>query len=229
MFHHFFQPIYCLTDDKMFGVEALLRSSNYPNPETMFKEARKLKQLHELDMKSIHKAILSYLEAGSETNRGYLFLNVYPSTILHPKFIPFLTAVISNTVVKSQQIILEISEGEIKEEFEMLKRKITSLKELGIGLAIDDVGKGFSNIKSIIELEPDFLKLDRYLASDLSRSAKKQSVVNSFVKYGQEFQCTIILEGIERKLDWEVAKQLDVLYGQGFGLCKPLPIEEVIV
>lgn len=72
----------------------------------------------------------------------------------------------------------------------------------------------------MIELKPDIIKLDRYLAKNLSHSKAKLRVVEMFVHYCQD-DILLILEGIENQYDLEMAKQLGVRAGQGFLLGKP--------
>lgn len=226
-FYHFFQPICNLENWGKVGYEVLLRSNKYPNPEYTFQEAQKEKQLYELDSRSIHKAIMTYHSAGLSKKEGFLFLNVFPSTILNQNFLSFLNQITEN-FVRGQQIVLEISETEIIDDFEVFKDKILSLKQQGILIAVDDIGKGYSNFKSIIELEPDYLKLDRYFAKDLHVSKQKQSVVKNFISYCQENDSSLILEGIENEKDLAIAKVLGISMGQGYILGKPALIKQSV-
>jgi EAL domain-containing protein (putative c-di-GMP-specific phosphodiesterase class I) len=219
-FFHYFQPIYNIKNWVKLGYEVLLRSEAYPNPELTFKQAIKEKQLYELDSRSIHKAIRTYRSAGLSKNDGLLFLNIFPSTILNPNFPSFLKY-FTNILQNSQQIVLEISESEMIEDFDTFKERIIELKKNGFLIAIDDFGRGYANFKFMIELEPDYLKLDRYFAKDLHLSKQKQTIVKSFVTYCREYKCNLILEGVETEQDMAMAKLLGIPIAQGFLLGKP--------
>ncbi|WP_078430927.1 EAL domain-containing protein [Alkalihalobacterium alkalinitrilicum] len=227
-FYHHFQPIYDLNNWRILGFEVLLRSKLFPNPEATFIEARKEKKLYELDSGSIHKAISTYRSAGLTKSKGKLFLNIFPSTLLHPNFPTFLNKIIAEDVLLSQQIVLELSESEINNKMDELKQKIAVLKNFGFLIAIDDTGKGYSNAQSIVELDPDFLKLDRYFSKDLHLSKKKQSYIQLLNNYSVQNDCSVILEGIETPSELAVAKTLDIQYGQGFILGKPSLLEQII-
>ncbi|MDG5786736.1 EAL domain-containing protein [Evansella sp. AB-P1] len=227
-FYHFYQPIYDITTMNILGYEALLRSSIHKNPMDAFQLAINEKKLYELDMRSIHKALFSYGNVGSAKSNRKLFLNVFPSTILNQKFFPFLTKIMSLSTIKSQQIIFEISESELPENFHDLRYCINKLTELGFDVAIDDFGKGFANFEALTKIDSAFIKLDRFFTSDLHQTPKKQSLLKHLMDYSKEFHTPIILEGIENELTKEAALDLGVIYAQGFGLSKPLSLSEVI-
>jgi EAL domain-containing protein (putative c-di-GMP-specific phosphodiesterase class I) len=228
-FFHHFQPIYDLVNWRRFGYEALLRTKEFQNPEETFIAAKKQKQLYELDIRSIHKAVLTYRSAGFSRKDGYLFINIYPSTILNPSFPTFLNQIISNDSLKSQQIVLEISESEVINEFTILQEHILILKNEGFLIAIDDVGRGYSDFRTIIDLEPDIIKLDRYLANDLHKSKQKQSLVKLLLKYAEQNNSNIILEGIENESEMAMAKALGIKFGQGYVLGRPDALQRTVL
>ncbi len=175
LFSHFFQPIIDIETWTRIGYEGLLRTSHYVNPEETFNLAKTEKQLYELDSRSIHKAALTYHSAGFSKKDGYLFLNVFPSTLTNKNFLPFIKKIITENNYFSQEIIFEISEMEAITDYSRLLKTIDKLKSGGIKFAIDDVGKGNSNLKSIIELDPDFIKLDKYFSYNLYKEPKKKN------------------------------------------------------
>jgi EAL domain-containing protein (putative c-di-GMP-specific phosphodiesterase class I) len=227
-FYHYFQPIYHLSNWTKLGYEVLLRSNLYSNPEYTFLEAKKEKQLYELDSRSIHKAILTYHKAGLRKKDGNLFLNILPSTILNQNFSSFLNKIIADNYLVSQQIVLEISESELIDDLEDFKIRISELKKQGILIAIDDIGKGYASFKNIVELEPDFLKLDRYFAKDLHLSTQKQTLISLFISYCEQYKTQLILEGVESEEEVAIAKALGVPFAQGYIIGRPALLQESI-
>ncbi|WP_157800902.1 EAL domain-containing protein [Bacillus solitudinis] len=228
-FYHYFQPIYNLNSMNKIGFEALLRSKVHANPETVFKEAIKEKRLYELDSISIHNALYTYQSAGFSQKEGALFLNIFPSTILNRDFSSFLNKISTENYLDKQQIVLEICESESIDEFETFKERIIELKKQGFLIAIDDIGKGYSNFELVIELEPDYLKLDRYFSKDLHLSKKKQRIISFFLNYCEEEKIRLILEGLEDNRDLVVAKALGVKHGQGYILGRPALLKELML
>lgn len=225
-FYHDFQPIIDIQNGRMIGYEVLFRSKATQNPLKTFEAARKENLLFELDSRSIKKAISSYQNAGYSKKEGYIFVNIFPSTILNPAFPSF----VENILLKfssTQHIVFEISESEIIYDYKIFQHIIFQLKGLGCLIAIDDVGAGNSSMKSIIELEPDYIKLDMYFSEDLNKNIKKQRAVYTYLNYCNETNTKLILEGIEVESDLLTSKKLGVHFAQGYLLGKPKQIENV--
>ncbi|MEH7236739.1 EAL domain-containing protein [Bacillus sp. JJ1562] len=227
LFTHFFQPIIDIQTWTRLGYEGLLRTSHTANPEETFKLAKTEKQLYELDSRSIHKAAFTFHSAGFSKKDGHLFLNVFPSTITNTNFLPFIKKIITENNYISQQVIFEISEMESINDYIGLKENISKLKSEGIQFAIDDVGKGNSNLKSIIELNPDFIKFDKYFSKNLYRDTKKQAIIKTILHYTNSHNIKLILEGLETDVDLAVAKAIGVKYAQGYILGKPKSLKIV--
>ncbi|MFQ3542588.1 EAL domain-containing protein [Halobacillus rhizosphaerae] len=151
---------------------------------------------------------------------GFCFLNVFFSTILNPNFRSFINKIVTTYPI-SQNIIFEINEMEDYGDTKVFMQALNFVRELGIGIAIDDMGKGNSQLQSIIEWKPDYVKLDRYLTKGLNESKRKQSIVKLLLGYSQEFGIKVIMEGIETVEELKTAKDLGVYIAQGFALGTP--------
>ena len=213
---HWYQPIFCLKNNSIIGYEALLRDSSrlQVSPIEIFREADEKGQRNILDLVSVKTAIETFKD---ESNT--LFVNIYPSTLLKKGFLHWWDIHISPIV----PVVLELSENESIMEWKELKVITKELKARGIKIAVDDVSSGFSSIQEYIELEPDFMKLDIYLAEGLSRNIKKQKIVKSLVDLFSD-TTKIIIEGIEKEEDLNIARLLGIPYAQGYFLGKPSPI-----
>jgi len=221
IFHHYFQPIYYLESGDKLGFEALLRSTVYPNPESVFQEAKKENWLYKLDSRSIHQALLTYQSAGLSKMDGNLFINILPSTILNQRFLSFLKKIVTENYLDIGKIVLEISGSEIIEEFDTFVNRLSEIIKQGFLIAIDDIGDGYSHFKTIIELEPDYLKLVRYLSEELHLSKQKQTFISFHLSYAKQYKCPLILEGIETEMEMETAKELGVTIARGYFLGRP--------
>lgn len=218
--YHLFQPIYDVQKWCLVGYEGLLRTVHNINPEENFRIAKKKKRLYELDSRSIHKAFATYQLADESKGLKKLFLNVFPSTIINPNFLPFISNIIYENRFNSQQIILEIVESE-KINLEKVKSVLPELKKLGLKIAVDDFGKGSASIRMLIELQPDFIKLDRYFVTDLSSSEPKRDVILSLLNFCEKYNSNLIVEGVEDEISLAILKSLGVTYAQGYLLGRP--------
>ncbi|WP_071392626.1 EAL domain-containing protein [Bacillus tuaregi] len=223
-FHHEVQPITNLMSKQVFGFEFLLRTRHCQNPELLFKYAKKHDRHVDLDIKSIFK-ILETAKHESDNLQGFLlFINICPSTLLDPAFHHNLHKFISVTHIKPSSVVLEISEIHDGISLSMLKKTTAILKKQGFLIALDDIGKGESTIKAVLEIEPNIGKVDRYFAKDIAQSSRKQKAIQCFLQFfGNDIK--MVLEGFESKEDLDSAIELGVRFGQGYYLGKPNPFE----
>ncbi|WP_082918164.1 EAL domain-containing protein [Oceanobacillus sp. Castelsardo] len=221
-FHHHFQPLYNLNEKNRIGFEVLFRTNLYNNPELVFQSARTANKLYELETKSIGNAISTYSKSGKVKQN--LFINVFPTTISNPLFSSFMNKIVNKNNIKSEEIIFEINESEIIFDMPLFLHGLENLKRKGFLFAIDDVGKGAASLRAIIELEPDYVKMDKYFAFNLSTSEQKQEMVKSVLTYCENTHTEFVLEGIENETDLKTAQKIGVPNGQGFLLGKPAPL-----
>lgn len=228
-FFHYYQPIVNLYTDEIEGYEALFRSAFFQTPEEAYQFAIRKKKLFELDTHSIQKALCVYTQhnkSGSKDAR--LFLNTYPSTILHSDFVPFMLHLLERCPIPASRIVLEIVEHERISDFPALIKKLNNLRKMGLLIAVDDFGKGSDNISRTIEIDADYIKLDRYFSIDLDLSRKKRAYVEFLVDYCNQFAAKLVFEGLETAADIHNAQKLGVRYAQGFAIGKPWPISETM-
>lgn len=221
---HEYQKIFHLPDEKVFGYEALLRFSggfSGGNIEDAFELARENGYLYELDTKSIANAVGSF--PVEYLGEELLFINIYPSTLLHDQFESFIIKLLKLYPQLRGKVVFELNEAQTESDYwnvPSFKNKINFLKMQGFNIALDDVGKGAATIPKIIEFSPDYVKLDRYFAKDLHVSEEKQKFISLFIELLNP-KIGLVLEGIEEKADLEQAKKLNVPVIQGYLLGRP--------
>jgi EAL domain-containing protein (putative c-di-GMP-specific phosphodiesterase class I) len=226
-FEHAFQPIYCLRTGNVRGLEALVRVKN-GTPDTFFEHAKQTKTLYQVDSQSIRQALATWLSAGKVMKGELLFINVFPSSIVNSNFPTFINKIMQEFKLPHDRIVFELNETEKTFQTELtdlLKQRISFLKKEGFLIAIDDIGKGWSSLSTLIDIEPHFAKLDRYFSLNLSTSKKKQLMIQAIMKYCNENMIELVLEGLEKKVDLDMANSLDIPLAQGFLLGKPKVIE----
>ena len=217
---HWYQPIYNLNNKKVIGFEALVRNKEAADiaPLYIFEKARLEGYLNTLDSHLVLHAVNSF-KYHSDTA---LFLNVFPSTLLEKWFLPWW----DKHIGVNPQIVLEITESEPITDWKAFKEIITELKQRKTKIALDDMGSGYSFFKNWIELNPNYIKLDRYYSIDLAKNALKQKLLASLIKLFGSATVTI-LEGIETANDLEAAKQLGIPCAQGYLLGRPAPLDNL--
>jgi EAL domain-containing protein (putative c-di-GMP-specific phosphodiesterase class I) len=222
-YYHSYQPLFRFSDWELFGYEAFFRCESF-TPEALFTTPLEQDLMFELDTVSIYEAITSYARSITSAPKN-LFVNILPSTLLHPSLPSFLEKLYATNSVPSRYIVFEINEAEEIADYRAFGEAISRLRRAGFRIALDDVGKGVASLRRIVEVEPDYIKLDRYFATNLSRSPKKQRLIQLLVTYCQD-HTYLILEGIETPEDLAAAKVLGVDIGQGYVLGKPAALQQ---
>ncbi|HZB01193.1 MAG TPA: EAL domain-containing protein [Actinomycetota bacterium] len=213
-----FQPIVDLFGGGVAGVEALVRFRGTPrhrSPEAWFAEAASVGLLPELEITAIELAIahLDRIPAGT-----YLSVNLSPGTICSEE----LPGVLGD---RAHRLMLEVTEGPLADE-EAALACLHSLRDLGVKIAIDDVGAGYAGLSRVVALSPDFIKLDRSVVAGVATDPFRRSLIQRMVSFATDVGIGVIAEGIETEADLEELRALSVPFGQGFYLGRPGPLPE---
>ncbi len=217
-----YQPIVSLKDGEILGYEALSRISKPElqiNIESMFQIAGKMGKLWELEKLCRTKALERSVD---KPDHKKLFLNVNPR-IIHDEKLKngFTKKFLQEYCINADDIIFEITEREAVSETDIFFKAINHYKNQHYNIAIDDVGAGFSGLNMIVDVQPDYLKLDMNLIRDIDKDEIKISLCKAFVEFGKNTDISLIAEGIETEEELKTLIKLGVQYGQGFFLGIP--------
>ena len=123
---------------------------------------------------------------------------------------------------------LEITESAIAREPERSLFAITGLREAGIRIAIDDFGTGYSSFAMLRDFPVDRLKIDASFVSGISNSPRQQHLVGAIVGLAHGLDIDVVAEGVETEESWSTLADLGCEVGQGFLICRPLPLPELV-
>lgn len=229
-----YQPIVDLTDGHILGYEALSRgpeNSPYYSPVKLLELAHRYCKIWEIEMLFRTKALeKAYLLESQQS----LFINVDPDVMKTDSFQSGLTKdYISKQGLNEQNIVFEITERTAITDYVSFQAVLDNYRHQGYKIAIDDVGAGYSGLKTLTEVKPNFLKVDMDLIRNIDKDAFKQALIKAFVETSQTTNITIIAEGIETKEELKTLILLGVHAGQGFFLQQPkseiLPLPQEVV
>jgi len=127
---------------------------------------------------------------------------------------------------KNENITFEILESESISNFDMVKNFIKEVKKEKIKISIDDFGSGYSNFIRILELNPDFIKIDGSLVKNIE-DEKYFEIIKLIVEFAKKFSIYTVAEFVENEKIYNKLKDLNIDYYQGYYFCKPLPIEKI--
>ena len=118
-------------------------------------------------------------------------------------------------------VVMEVSEREAIDDYPAFRAAMTHYSDLGFSIAVDDTGAGYSSLEAIVELEPDFLKLDISMIRGIDGHLLKQEMIKAIVSFARSMESTVIAEGIETPEELQALVRLEVPFGQGFLLGRP--------
>jgi EAL domain-containing protein (putative c-di-GMP-specific phosphodiesterase class I) len=119
------------------------------------------------------------------------------------------------------ELVLEVTERVAVEQRRSYRDALQELKADGFGIAIDDMGAGYSSLQALVEIEPDYMKFDVSLVRDIDRSLIKRSLLETLVDLSERIGAEVIAEGIEAESEFATLRELGVKLGQGRYLAPP--------
>jgi EAL domain-containing protein (putative c-di-GMP-specific phosphodiesterase class I)/DNA-binding NarL/FixJ family response regulator len=214
------QPIVGLDDDRPHGYEALARFPGHPNPgpDVWFAEAHRAEVGIELERLAVRSGLA---ELDKLPPDAFLSVNVSPDTAAAPGLRDDLAA------VDPSRVVVELTEHAPVRDYEELTRALDGLRELGARVAVDDCGAGFTSLRHVALVAPDYLKLDMMLCRDV-REPARAALARALVAFAAETGSAVIAEGIERSDDLAALRELGVGLGQGYLLARPAVAESLL-
>jgi PAS domain S-box-containing protein len=216
----FLQPIVNLTTREVCAYEALSRfhGSDGPSPEVWFGEAWSVGRGIELEMLAVRKAVELLPSLPGQTG---LSINVSPPTIAAPGFLRSFAGI-------EDRIRLEITEHLRVSDYVVLLDSLAPFRARGGQVAVDDFGAGYASLSHIINLRPDWVKLDIALVDRVDTDPIVQAVVTGVVSFARPANIRLVAEGIESQAQLSTLLDLGLQYGQGYFFGHPLPAEEAL-
>jgi EAL domain-containing protein (putative c-di-GMP-specific phosphodiesterase class I) len=209
-----FQPIVDLQGGTVVGFEALSRFADGTRPDRRFADAEAVGLGIELQTATLAAAISA---ASGLPGDAFVSLNVSPNLVLAGDR---LARLLDGAPVP---IVLEITEHMPVADYGQLRAALDSLGPV-VRFAIDDAGAGYSSFRHIVELRPDFVKLDIALVRSIEDDPARQAFVAGMVYFVLRTGCTLIAEGIETAAERDTLQGLAVDLGQGYLFGRPEPI-----
>ena len=207
------QPLVRLTDGEIVGYEALSRAATPLGPPDRWFAAAQTAGLSHLLEAACLRAVAA---VGPPPGDRLLFVNVTPGNIAHPLVESALSRLPSRTVI-------ELTEQEAVADPDTLREHLQRLTRRGARVALDDVGAGYSGLRQIVRLRPEFLKLDRELIDGIDRDRTQQALVASLVGFARQAGISLIAEGIETTEQLRWLRSAGVSLGQGYLFARPGP------
>lgn len=158
--------------------------------------------------------------------RANVSVNLPPSTLLNPGCLDLVRNALRRHDVSADRLGLELLESQTL-EWQVQRDALDQLVALGVGLAMDDLGAGYSSLKRLSALPFNAIKLDRELLSEIRRKpVETLSMIASLIQMGRDFGMNVAIEGLEDLGIAEAAVILGAPLGQGYYFARPVPAVE---
>lgn len=213
------QPIVQPTEGKISSLEALIRSNDGGSPERFF-NAIDQDKVYEVDL--LTKAYAFALAEKIGIGDHKIAINLLPMSLVNvPGAVDYLMDQILIHGLQPEQVVIEVTENEMISGFNQFNSAIKQLRAAGIGLAIDDFGSGYAGLSLLTRFQPDKLKIDREIVSNIHLSGPKQAIVKSIISCCTDMEIALVAEGIEKIEEWCWLESAGIKRFQGFLFARP--------
>ncbi len=230
-FYLVYQPKFHLSTKKIASMEALIR---WQHPQKgLVLPGEFISRAEELDLIiPITHWVLE--QAGTQVKKWHsigcekfpVSINISTKHFEKGTIVTDVANLTKKTGLDPQYLLLEITETTMIQDMEMTIQTIQKLKEIGVKIAIDDFGAGFSSLSYLMKLHVDVLKLDKVFVQELTNQ-KNASIVHSIVSLAHNLNLHVVAEGIETESQHQILAQYGCDIGQGYFFSKPLTGEQL--
>jgi len=152
-------------------------------------------------------------------------LNLCYDDIANPSFREYIYTKV-RSCKRAKYLIFEILESDFIKDFSIVIDFVSTIREYGCKIAIDDFGSGYSSMENIMQLKPELIKIDGSLIKNIDSSQESKTIVKNIINMAKELNAKTVAEYIHSKEVYEIVKDLGVDYLQGFYLGEPEPLDK---
>jgi EAL domain-containing protein (putative c-di-GMP-specific phosphodiesterase class I) len=210
-----FEPVVDLSRGAVCGYEALTRFPAQPELDigAWFRVAGELERSARLET----IVVASALSARGELPAGcFLSINLSPA------------AIVSKEVTERLEgegdldgVVLEVTEQTPVTDSESMRLALAKLRDRGASLAVDDVGEGYSTLRHVVSIRPQFVKIDRSIITGIDCDPAKVAAVEAVSAFASKMNAWVVAEGVERLEELDTLIHLGVPLAQGFLFGRP--------
>jgi predicted signal transduction protein with EAL and GGDEF domain len=222
-----YQPIVTADGSRIVGVEALLRWTHPERgpigPAIFVPVAEQMGLIDKLGAFVLRRALI-------EAKRWpdlYVSVNLSPVQVRDPGIVDLIRDILVETGVAPARLMLEITEGVLIDNPDEMLKRIEGLHALGVNIALDDFGSGYSNLGYLQRFPFDKLKIDKSFVSALGHSANGGVIIQAIVALGRALDLKVVVEGVETEQQRVLLRLAGCDEMQGYLFAKPAPAKTI--
>ncbi len=231
-FELFYQPKATITDSRVVSLEALIRwrhpTLGLVPPLEFIPICERNGMIIEIGQWIVEQACRD-LKRLAEAGHPQLLVSVNVSVrqLRHAGFVDFLARTLQETGTRADRLVLEITESMVMEDLTKGRQALQDLKALGVSLALDDFGAGYSSMTYLQHLPLDTLKIDKSLVDGMV-DERSIHVVDTVIRLAQGLSLQTVAEGIETEVQRALLGRLGCDLMQGYLLSRPVPLPDIL-
>ncbi|MGH2962934.1 MAG: putative bifunctional diguanylate cyclase/phosphodiesterase [Solirubrobacterales bacterium] len=228
-----YQPVVSLASGRIAGAEALVR---WEHPQhgllapmefvPIAEESGLITRVGRWVLEEACRQTVSWHRANPDRGPVEISVNMSARQLGDRELTPVVERVLDATGLDPMCLSLELTEGVLIEETEVMIGALCDLRELGVRLVLDDFGTGFSSLASLRRLPFDAIKLDRTFVERLGAERVDNAILSAVVTLAQTLELNVIAEGIETEEQLAIVRSLGCHHVQGFYYSRPVTAPE---
>lgn len=228
----YYQPQYDLAGESFYGCEALIR---WHHPELgmvppasfipLAEECGMIDAIGEWVIREACKQVRSWMDAGFDPQQ--VSVNLSPCQFRQSTLIDIIQSALDDAGVLPEKLTLEVTESVIMQDPDEARALLGELRAMGIKVAIDDFGSGYSSLAYLKLLPLDTLKIDRAFIAPLPDDQDSLAIVEAVVAMSRKLKLTVVAEGVETNAQSSLLRHIGCDVAQGYLYNRPLPADLV--
>jgi c-di-GMP phosphodiesterase len=228
----YFQPKINLADLSIIGTECLLRW-NHPLdgvlfPGALIEAAESYNMMNEVGYWTLEQAFKSAVILNANGLPLKLSVNMSPTQLYDISFVNKLRKLVEKYQLDFNQFELELTEDVALSNSFLVKNQFAEIRALGMSIAIDDFGKGYSNLAYMRDIAIDTIKIDKTFVMELEQTPVNRAIIEATQLIAKAANCQLVAEGIETLQHLHILREIGITQGQGFLFSKAIPLSQFI-
>jgi diguanylate cyclase (GGDEF)-like protein/PAS domain S-box-containing protein len=229
-----YQPIVALEDQRIVGLEALVRWE-HPHHGLLLpaaflplaEETGLIIPLGEMVLREACRRLARWQQSHPANRDMYVSVNLSTQEVHRTGLVAGVRRVLEDTGIRPETLVLEITEGVLLTTEDEALQALNELRGLGVQLAVDDFGTGYSALSYLQRLPVSILKIDKAFVDRVGADQDQERLLNGIIKLAHDVNLATVAEGIETQEQAEALRRLHAELGQGFHYSRPTTAEEI--
>lgn len=227
-----YQPKVATRDGEVYQFEALMRwrhpSLGFVPPDEFIRLAERSGNIRKLSQWMLEHVTSQLQQWQQQGSRVSVAVNLSASDVTDAELPGQLAELLARHDLAADQLSLEVTESAVMQDINAAARTLDELSRLGVSIAIDDYGTGYSSLAQIKRLPVNELKIDKSFVLKLDSQEDDLTIVRSTIEMGHSLGLSIVAEGVENAASAALLNDLGCDYLQGYWIAKPMPSDQVI-